>query len=76
MRWRGKRSARCRGCGVVKRRAFTVRVPEETHSQIEKLAARLGTKTSVVIIAVRELYRRELGKRPAGREEEQDDGYH
>jgi len=58
---------------VAKRRALTTRVPDETHRQIEKLAARLGTKTNVIIVAVRELYRRELGKRPAGREEGDDE---
>lgn len=59
---------------MTKRKPFTARVPEETHSQIEKLAARLGTKTNVIIVAVRELYRRELGgNRPAGREEGDDE---
>ena len=58
---------------MTKRKPFTARVPEETHRQIEKLAARLGTKTNVIIVAVRELYRRELGKRPAGREEGDDE---
>ena len=58
---------------MTKRRAITARVPDETHRQIEALAARLGTKTSVIIVAVRELYRRELGKRAEGAREGDDE---
>lgn len=47
---------------MTSRRAITVRLPGETHRQLEELASRFGTKTAVVTVAVRDLYRAE---RPA-----------